>query len=149
MDFRFYSVKSKHLSKAQHPVAMEEALNINDFGSNDANGEILKTNNVIQSHKCNQCNFASSQGGHLRRHLKTHSGEKSNKCNQCDYASSHAGDLGRHLKTHSGEKSNKCNQCDYAIRGDIWEPSGENKKMQPMRLCILWGKRFEETFENT
>ena len=33
--------------------------------------------------------------------------EKSNKCDQCDYAFSHTGDLRRHLKTHSGEKSKK------------------------------------------
>ena len=53
---------------------MEEALKINDFGLNDANGEILKkkTDNVIQSNRCNQCDFASSQAGNL----KTHSGGK-------------------------------------------------------------------------
>ena len=50
--------------------------------------------------KCNQCDYASSHAGDLRRHLKTHSGEKPNKCNQCDYASSHAGNLRRHMKRH-------------------------------------------------
>ena len=65
-------------------------------------------------HKCNQCDYASSQASHLRSHLKTHSGERLNKCNQCGYSSSQAGHLRTHLKTHSGEKSNKCNQCDYA-----------------------------------
>ena len=34
--------------------------------------------------------------GDLRR-LKIHSGEKLNKCNQCYFASSHAGNLRRHL----------------------------------------------------
>ena len=63
-------------------------------------------NNAINSIKCNQCAYASSYAGNLKKHLKTHSGEKSNKCNQCDFASSHAGDLRRHLKTHGGEKSN-------------------------------------------
>ena len=71
------------------------------------------TDNVIKSHKCNQCNYTSAQACHLRHHLKTHSGEKPNKCNQCDYASSQKSTLRRHLLTHSGEKSNKCNQCDY------------------------------------
>ena len=34
--------------------------------------------------------------------------------------------------------------------GVIWKPAvGKIKKMQPMRLCILLCKRFEETFENT
>ena len=53
-----------------------------------------------KSNKCNQCDYATSRAGDLRRHLKTHSGEKPNKCNQCDFASSHASDLRRHLKTH-------------------------------------------------
>ena len=48
-------------------------------------------------------------------HLKTHSGEKSNKCNECNYASSQAGDLRKHLEKHSGEKSNKCNECKLAL----------------------------------
>ena len=99
---------------AEHTVAMEQNLDNYVFDLK-ANVKILKknTDNVIKSHKCNQCNFASSHTGDLGRHLKTHSGEKSNKCNQCDFASSQAGDLGRHLKTHSGEKSNKCEQCDF------------------------------------
>ena len=46
-----------------------------------------------KSNKCNQCDYASSEAGHLRRHLKTHSREKSYK----------AGNLRRHSKTHSGE----------------------------------------------
>ena len=51
-----------------------------------------------------------------------HSGEKLKKCNQCNYASSQAGDLRKHLKTHSGEKSNKCNKCGYAFSqaGNLW-----------------------------
>ena len=73
-----------------------------------------KTHRAEKPNKCNQCDFAASQVGHLRTHLKTHSGEKSNKCDQCDYASSQAGHLRTHLKTHSGEKSYKCDQCDYA-----------------------------------
>ena len=75
----------------------------------------LKRYSGEKSNKCNQCDFASSRAGDLRRHLKTHIiGEKSNKCNQCDFASTQAGDLRRHLKTHSGEKPNKCSQCDFA-----------------------------------
>ena len=73
----------------------------------------LKTHSGEKLNKCNQCDFASSEAGSLRRHLKTHSGEKLNKCNQCDYASSWAGALGTHLKTHSGEKSNKCDDSDF------------------------------------
>ena len=36
-------------------------------------------------------------------HLKRHNGEKPNKCNQCDYASSQGTHLKRHLKTHGGK----------------------------------------------
>ena len=68
-----------------------------------------------KSNKCNQCDYASTRAGHLKRHLKAHSGEKSNKCSQCDYASTQASNLRTHLNTHSsGEKSYKCNQCDFA-----------------------------------
>ena len=67
-----------------------------------------------KSNKCNQCDFSSSQTGHLRRHLKIHSGEKTNKCNQCEYASSQVVNKKTHLKTHSVVKSRKCKQCDYA-----------------------------------
>ena len=69
---------------------------------------ILKKNtyNVLKSHKCNQCDFATSQAGNLKTHLKTHSGEKANKCNQCNYASSQAGNMKTHLTTQCGEKSN-------------------------------------------
>ena len=62
--------------------------------------------------------------GPLRTHLKMHSGEKLKNCKQRDFASVQAGNLRRHLKTHSGEKSNK-----------------------PVWVCILSGRRFEETFE--
>ena len=58
---------------------------------------------VIKSNKCNQCDYAASQTGQLKKHLKTHSGEKPNKCNQCDNASSWAGHLRTRLKKHSGE----------------------------------------------
>ena len=76
---------------------------------NDVNEEasenVTKNDKEKASNKCNQCKYASSQAGNLKRHLKRHSGEKAKKCNQCDYASPEAGDLRKHLKTHSGEKS--------------------------------------------
>ena len=36
------------------------------------------------------------------KNLKSHSAEKLHKCNQCDYASSDSSNLRTHLKTHSG-----------------------------------------------
>ena len=61
-----------------------------------------------------QMKMANNDFASVDAHLKTHCGEKSNKCNQCNKAFSQAGHLRQHFKTHSGEKPNKCNQCDYA-----------------------------------
>ena len=54
-------------------------MDIYDFSLKGANVKIQNNtaDNVIKANKCNQCNYASSRAGHLRRHLKTHSGDKS------------------------------------------------------------------------
>ena len=85
----------------------------------------------------------------LRKHLKMHSGEKLNKCNQCDYASSQAGHLRRHLKTHSGKKSNKCNHCYYASsRRDTLRRHLKAHISGKTETCIISGRQLEGTFEN-
>ena len=87
---------------------MDRDLMDGDFSESGVNVGVPLRNANNEGGKpntCNQCDYASSQAGDLRRHLKTHSGEKSNKCNQCDYASSQAGDLKRHLKTHNVENN--------------------------------------------
>ena len=91
---------------------MEEQMDNFDFGLKEANVKNPKKtiDNVTKSIKCNQCEFASSLEGDLRRHLKTHSGEKSNKCSLCDYVSSQAGNLRTHLKTHSALQWRKVKQ---------------------------------------
>ena len=55
---------------------MEQTFKHYDFGLKVE--EILekKTDNDIKSHKCNQCDYASSQAGALRIHLKRHNEEK-------------------------------------------------------------------------
>ena len=59
---------------------MEEQMDNYDFGLKEANVKNLKKtiDSVTKSIKCNQCEFASSQEGDLRRHLKMHS---ENECN--------------------------------------------------------------------
>ena len=105
---------------------------IENHGFENANVEILKkkTNNIIKSHKCNQCDYASSHTGNLRTHLKMHSGEKPNKCNQCDYAAGN-------LRTQRGKVKHainvtldgkKCNQCDFASKRTVERV----KQMQPL-----------------
>ena len=56
---------------------MGKTLEDYDFGLKDANLTIVreKTDNVIESKKCNQCDYAFSQTAHLRIHLKMHSEE--------------------------------------------------------------------------
>ena len=73
------------------------------FDKNEKGEGENQTHSGEKLHKCNQCDFPSSQADDLRRHLKTHSGEKSNKCNQCDFASFQVGNLRTYLKMHSGE----------------------------------------------
>ena len=92
-------------------VVMEQNLENDNSLQKNFSERIVNEHRVREkSNKCNQCDYASSNMGHLRTHVKTHNGEKSNKCNHCDFACSQAGSLRRHVKTHSGEKSNKCNQ---------------------------------------
>ena len=108
-----------------------------------------------QFDKTNQCDFATVHSDDLRKHLKTHTGEKSLKCNQSDYASVLARNLRRHLKTYSGKKSLKCNQCVNAFVQTGSLPTSENSlprkvvQLQPMQLCICFGRQFEKTFENS
>ena len=82
---------------------MDQNLGSNYLGMSkgDVDTQVKKTGG---SKKCNQCEYASSWAGNLRRHLKKHSGEKSNKCNQCAYASTDVGNLRKRLKTHGGVK---------------------------------------------
>ena len=60
-------------------------------------GESVAKEHREKSNKCNLCDHATSNAGHLRTHLKMHSGEKSNNCNQCVFASSRAGNLRTHM----------------------------------------------------
>ena len=90
---------------------------------------LLNTDNVIKSHQCNHCDFASSHTGHLRRHLKTHSAKShTNATNAC--ACADPSSLSQHAYW---KRSNKCNQCDcasykQAVRGDMWKHTVEKNQ---------------------
>ena len=109
---------------------MDKNLENHDLRANTvvlkAHMRVIKTGQGKRSKKCNQCDYASSEAGILRRHLKTHSGEKLNKCSQCDYASSLSCNFQRHLKTHSGEKQTNAasvtmHPFKHVTRGNVWE----------------------------
>ena len=113
---------------------------------NSEQSRLLQKHSGERSNKCNQCDFASCEADHLKRHFITHSGEKSDKCNQCDYASSLEVNLRTHLKEHNGEKSNKCNQCDFAssnpstLRDHLKTHSGEKLKKCSQSNCAPHGQ---------
>ena len=129
-----------------HLVEMEHELTNYDSSMRDGNVERL----VKKTNKCNQCDYASSQVGHLKRHLKTHSGERSNKCNQCDFVSSQAGHLKTHLKIHSGEKPNKCTQCDYASSqvGDLMRHLKTHRRELEQKQTMNEGDVLRSTAKN-
>ena len=52
--------------------------------------------NLFSALQCSQCEFASSHKRSLKIHLLAHSGEKAHKCNQCDYATTQGGHLKTH-----------------------------------------------------
>ena len=62
-------------------LIMDKSLGQQDSNEypGDVEVRIADTKNKEKPHKCNQCDYASSQASSLRRHLKTHSWEKSNK----------------------------------------------------------------------
>ena len=134
-----FSVQNKNHSKDINTVIYVLVMDQGKVNVNILMGEI---NDGTKSHKCDQCDFSSSQRGDLRKHLKEHCEKKSHQCSQCDYSSSRAGNLRTHLRIHTGEKSNKCSQCDYAscdasnLRTHLKTHSGE-KQMQNVNLYPL------------
>nr|XP_027204656.1 zinc finger protein 808-like [Dermatophagoides pteronyssinus] len=65
-------------------------------------------------HKCDQCQYSTTDKSNLKKHVRIHSGDKRYKCKQCEYATSDKSALQRHILIHTGEKPYKCNQCKYA-----------------------------------
>ena len=86
----------------------------------DENGEREVVNQPLRgdkSNKCNQCDYATSRSGDLRKHLKTHRREKQNKCNLCDFASSRAEHLRTHMKnTLEKSKTNATSVTMHLLR---------------------------------
>ena len=78
-----------------------------------------KQHHGVKSHKCSECDYASSQADVVRSHVIAQSGEKSQKCNKCEYLVSHANTLKVHMKIHPGEKDFECNICPSRLHEEI------------------------------
>ena len=109
---------------------------------------------------CTQCSYSSTTADNLKTHLRIHSGEKPFSCTQCEFSCTRVSYLKKHMLEHSGEKPFRCDQWNYScaratmplLRQAIWghikkRTLGKVRQMQPMRLCILSGMLFEDTFE--
>ena len=64
--------------------------------------------------KCDECDYATTQGHALKSHKRQHSGEKPFQCDKCEYASTRSNTLNDHKRKHTGEKPFKCDECDYS-----------------------------------
>ena len=88
------------------------------------------------SYDCDQCEYHQSSIDVNSVKEQTYK-DPTNKCNQCDYASFQAGHLREHLKTHSGEKSNKCNQkCIGKFIVEKRETKANSATLDPHRQAI-------------
>ena len=75
---------------------MDQDLNNDSLRENDTSIKV----SIKETKKGNQ--IEESSLANVKAKLReTNNREKSNKCNQCEYASSEAGNLRRHLKTHT------------------------------------------------
>ena len=61
--------------------------------------------------RASQCNCASLHPCNLSTRTARHGGKKSKTCNQCDYASSEAGHLRTHIRRRTVEKSDYSDSC--------------------------------------
>ena len=81
-----------------------------------------KQHHGVKSHKCSECDYASSQADVVRSHVIAQSGEKSQKCNKCEKNT-----LKVHMKIHPGENDVKCNICpsmlheEYTVKRKSFE----------------------------
>ena len=91
----------------------------------DLSGRHLKRHKVThtgeRAHKCNICNYESTQAASVRRHIdsihnkiKPKREYKRIQCLKCDYGATSASKLKEHNMIHTGEKPHKCNQCGFA-----------------------------------
>ena len=64
-------------------------------------------NNGKKYHKCEKCDYTSSNIGHINAHISSvHEGQKPFKCENCGKSFSNEGNMNRHVATvHVGKKT--------------------------------------------
>jgi len=67
-------------------------------------------NTEEKPYKCDMCDNAFRQLGHLKTHMRVHTGDKPYKCDVCDKAFRRSGDLSVHMRVHSAHCTQETNR---------------------------------------
>ena len=104
-------------------------------------------NDISRIHKCNLCEFTTSNSHFLKSHMDAIHGEKK-KCNQCEKSFKWVQDLEKHIKAvHQGMKK-KCSLCEFQtnynqnLKGHMKAIHGISKYK-----CEICNKLFNGNFD--
>ena len=132
----FHSLRQAGSLKTHLKTHSGEKLNKCNLYASTLKTHINGKHNRERSHKCNQCEFASSFSSSLRTHSKKHSGEKPNKCSLCKYASYQAVHLKTHLKNHKTQWQKQ--RCLLATFIAYWEEKTNKAKYRQKNIHQIY-----------